>query len=568
MIFLSRRIAAVPLALSLVLGAMPALAEPTPSGAYLAARHASMSNDYDAARRYYVEALARDRDNTTLMENALVAFVGMGDVERSLPIARRLEGLDSSSQLAGLVMLTDRIAKGEFAEVVEAFDSGAEYSPLVDGLVHGWALLGAGRMSEATARFESVTEARGMEAFGFYHKALALAAVGDFEGADAALTDEEGNTRRISRSALIAHAQILAQLERGADAVALLDQALRLGTDPEIAALRERIAAGAPVAYDFLTTPQQGVAEVYFSLASAVRGDASGAHTLLYARLAQHLRPDGVEILLLVAELLESLGQHDLAVAAYRKVPQNHPAFYSAEIGRADALNRSGKPDAAIEVLSNLAKINADNPAVHIALGDALRREERFAEAARVYDDAIATLPEPPQANHWFVYYSRGISNERADDWDAAEADFRKALELSPDQPLVLNYLGYSMVEKRENLDEAQEMIEKAVAARPEDGYITDSLGWVRYRLGKFQEAVEPMERAVELEPVDPVVNDHLGDVYWMVGRKMEARFQWKRALSFDPEEKEAKRIRRKLEVGLDAVLKEEGERSVSQNGD
>ena len=164
------------------------------------------------------------------------------------------------------------------------------------------------------------------------------------------------------------------------------------------------------------------------------------------------------------------------------------------------------------------------------------------------------------QPNHWFLYYARGITLEREGKWDAAEADFRFALKLSPDQPLVLNYLGYGMVEKNINLEEAQQMIETAVAKQPNDGYITDSLGWVLYRVGKFAEAVSPLEKAIELMPVDPIINDHLGDAYWMVGRKLEAAFQWRRALSFEPEEADAARIRLKLEIGLDAVMNSETE--------
>ena len=175
---------------------------------------------------------------------------------------------------------------------------------------------------------------------------------------------------------------------------------------------------------------------------------------------------------------------------------------------------------------------------------------------------AVALFEEDAEAQ-WLVYFSRGITHEREDRWPEAEADFRKALELRPDQPQVLNYLGYSMVEMQENLDEALDMIERAVAAQPDSGYIVDSLGWVLYRLGRYDEALVQMERAVELLPVDPVVNDHLGDVYWAVGRKREAEFQWHRALSFielgESNDAEPDRIRRKLEIGLDAVLAEEG---------
>ena len=158
--------------------------------------------------------------------------------------------------------------------------------------------------------------------------------------------------------------------------------------------------------------------------------------------------------------------------------------------------------------------------------------------------------------------------HERRGDWDQAEADFRNALKLNPDQPLVLNYLGYSLVEFGLKLPEAQAMIERAVASRPNDGYITDSLGWVLYRLGKFDEAVDPMERAVQLVSNDPIINDHLGDVYWMVGRKREAEFQWRRALSFKPEEKDAERIRLKLDLGLDTALKKANATEVATGND
>ncbi|MCB1328433.1 MAG: tetratricopeptide repeat protein, partial [Maritimibacter sp.] len=168
------------------------------------------------------------------------------------------------------------------------------------------------------------------------------------------------------------------------------------------------------------------------------------------------------------------------------------------------------------------------------------------------------------QPSQWRVYFARGITYERRGDWAAAEADFRKALALSPEQPSVLNYLGYSLVERRENFDEALDMIKRAVGARPYDGYIRDSLGWVYYRLARYEDAVAEMERAVELLPLEPVLNDHLGDTFWAVGRLREARFQWRRALSFitddtDLDELNPDRIRRKLEVGLDVVLDEEG---------
>ena len=358
---------------------------------------------------------------------------------------------------------------------------------------------------------------------------------------------------------MIAHAQVLSQLGRNEAALELMEKAFTRDLDPELAAIRDRLEAGETLPFTVIRSADDGLAEVFLSVAGALKGETTDSYTLLYSRASEHLRPDdNTEALLLSAELLDQMEQYELATRTYDRVKQDDPAFHAAEMGRAEALRRSGKVEAATEVLRQLAKSRPEILGVHIALGDILRGQEAWAASEAAYDKAIA-LFESDLETHWVVYYARGITRERLKTWDAAESDFRKALELRPNQPQVLNYLGYSYVEMGENLDEALDMIERAVAERPDSGHITDSLGWVLYRLGRYEEAVGHMERATELLPVDPIVNDHLGDVYWAVGRQLEARFQWKRALSFDPEEEDAARIRRKLELGLDAVLAEEG---------
>jgi len=530
------------------------------AGAYLAARQADQRADFPASVRYFTQALAADNQSMPLMEALLVAHISQGTPAEAVPVARLLAERKPASQIANMVLLSQAAAGEDYATVLEAVEADHGIGPLVDGLMAAWAELGEGRRDEAIARFDEIAVKPGLQAFGLYHKALALTVAGDDEAAARVFAGEEGGALPPTRRGIIAYTEVLSRIDRQEDAVKLIDDVFGAGLDPELNDLRARLEAGEALPNAAVRSVSDGMSEVFFSVASALDGESNDAYTLLYSRIAQSLRADHSDAHILTASLLERMGQFDLAIAALGRVTRDDPAFYAAEVGRAEALRRAGRDDAALEVMSQLARSHGDIPEVHITLGDMYRSGERYDAAIDAYTSALGAYSgeEPGQ---WVVYFARGICHERLKQWDTAEADFRKALELEPDQPQVLNYLGYSYLEMNTNLDEALGMIETAVAKRPDDGYITDSLGWGLYMVGRYDEAVVQMERAVELMAVDPIVNDHLGDVYWAVGREREARFQWRRAMSFDPEPEEAERIRRKLEVGLDKVLAEEGAR-------
>lgn len=565
-IFPIRRTAAAVLALSLAIAPVtfsgPAQAEGN-VGAYLAGRQALFDSKYDKAAAYYTRALAGDSANPVLLENLTLSLLALGAVDRALPVAQQMEALGLRSQIAHMVALAGLIQDEDYQKILERDPDVNGVSPLVDGLAKGWALMGQGAVDEALKEFDLVGEGKGLRGFALYHKALARAMVGDHEGAEAMFAADDGKLTLMSRRAAMARAQSLSQMGRNSDALELLADVFGANFDPGLTDMADRLAAGETLPFTVTPTVRDGMAEVFFTIGSVLNGEAADDYALIYARTAVALRPDHIDGVLLSAALLDNLGQYELSDATYKLVPRSHPDYHAAELGRAEALRRAAKPDAAIEVLEQLARDFPTLPTVHSALGDLQRQEENYAKAAAAYDKALE-FSETDSGSRWFLLYARGISNERLKDWSQAEKDFRAALDLNPNQPQVLNYLGYSMVEKRINLDEALGMIERAVSARPDSGYIVDSLGWVLYRLGRYGEAVEHMERAVELMPVDPIVNDHLGDVYWAVGRLREAEFQWSRALSFiKPDENNAEadpdRIRRKLEVGLDKVLAEEG---------
>ncbi len=548
-------------AVAVALGS-PLAAEDGDAGAYLAARVAESENDFRAAAGWYGKAILSDTANARLLEGAILAELGIGDMALAIEGAKQLKKLGGEpSQLGDFALLADEAQREDYAALLASASAGRDVGELVNALVTAWAKVGEGKMSEALAEFDELTKSKGLEAFGYFHKALALASVGDFEGADEILSGRAAGPIFVMRRGVFAHVQILSQLERNADALALLDRSFGTEPDPVVDALRLRLQAGEPLPFDTIRTARDGIAEVFFSVAAALNGEADPVYTLLHLRVAEYLRPDHADVVLLTADTLETLGQHQLAVETYATFPPDDPAYVSAEIGRAGALRSDGQVDAAIQAMQALARAHPDLFSVQFALGDMLRLEERFDEAEVAYTAAI-NLQTKITEEDWVLFFYRGISHEQSKDWAAAEADFRQSLTLNPDQPQVLNYLGYGLVDRGESLDEALGMIEKAVAADPEQGYIIDSLAWAYFRLGRYEDALRPMEKASVLEPVDPIVTDHLGDVYWMVGRKLEARFQWRRALSFEPTETDATRILRKLEVGLDEVMAEEAKAS------
>lgn len=558
----SIRKAALGAVVAAMMAPLPVLAD-SGAGAYLAGRHAVYSSDFTEAATYYARALLKDANNPDLMENLTTAQLALGQVDRALPVARLMEEQGLRSQVAHMIVTAGLITEDDFAGLLARDREATGIGPLVDGLIAGWAHLGAGSVSKALEQFDTVAEQSGLRGFALYHKALALASVGDLEAAEALYNDPQAGRALMTRRGALARAQILSQLGRNDDALEMLVGAFGARVDPGLTDMADRLAAGETLDFTYVTQPRDGMAEVFFSVGAALNGEAADDYALIYARMASFLRPDHIDAILLSAQLLDDLGQYELAVQSYKQVPQSSPDHHAAELGRAEALRRAAKPDAAIEVLEQLALDHPTLPLVHSSLGDLFRQQEGYAAAILAYDRALE-FTEEGAPSQWFLLYARGISHERQGAWPEAEADFRKALELNPEQPQVLNYLGYSLVEKQEKLDEALDMIQRAVASRPDSGYIVDSLGWVLYRLGRYSEAVGHMETAVELMPVDPVVNDHLGDVYWAVGRLREAEFQWKRALSFiEPDDTDGEadpvRIRRKLEIGLDAVLAEEG---------
>ncbi|MEZ7813258.1 MAG: Flp pilus assembly protein TadD [Paracoccaceae bacterium] len=527
------------------------------AGSYLAARYAEKENDFRAAGAWYARALLKDQDNSYLMESNLLALISMGNFDLATQKASYFVDNKISSQGAVLMHLAALAKAQDFDGILALQRQGVSANPLIDQLLKAWSQLGNGESGFAMQSFDDLAKIPKFVGIAMYHKALALSYVGDFETAAATITNlTTGQVQ--GRAAVVAYVHILSQLDRNRDALALINHNFSSNQDPFMDQLRAKLQAGRVLPFTLVTSATQGIAEVFSTLAYAVNIEAEDAITLLYARLATYLSPKNVQAQLTVAHLLDKLGQYDLAYEAYRSISPDNPIYYQAEIGRANSLKLAGKEDAALEVMRALARSDSEVTLVHLTLAEMLRVEKHYEQAISAYDVAETTITALNSRN-WALYYGRGMSHDLFGNWDEAEQDFRRALEFVPDQPQVLNYLGYSYIDRNENLIQALSMIERAVTQQPDSGYIVDSLAWGLYRLGRYDEALPQMERASLLEPVDPLVTDHLGDIYWAVGRKLEAEFQWRRALSFGPVEIDATRIRQKIELGLDIVLVNEG---------
>ncbi|ESX83150.1 MULTISPECIES: tetratricopeptide repeat protein [unclassified Mesorhizobium] len=531
------------------------------SGAYLAARIAEGDNDLDSAVSYYKQALAFDPNDTGLQQSLMLSLIAQGRFDESLVYADKLKAVPDVERFSRLALAIDSFHKKDFskAEYWLKLSLESDLDRLISGVMTGWAKQGAGDAGEAMA---SIDKLQGPDWFGLFksfHRALIADASGLPDRADALYTATLQDTaaggaapETWMRNAQ-AYASFLARKGDKAKALSVLDQAETFAPGKvEIAALRDKINKGERI-QPFAAGPSDGASEILLDLATALNRGGGEPFVRLYLQYALALRPDNDAALVQLAAVAEQLKDGEGAIALYRRIPAGSPLKELSDLQLGLNLADLDRNDEAITHLKAIVDAHPDDMRAYLALGGVYSSKEDFRSAANLYDKAVEVLKTPTAVN-WNIFYQRGIAYERLKEWPKAEPNFRKALELYPDQPQVLNYLGYSWVDKDMNLKEGLAMIQKAVDLRPSDGYIVDSLGWAYYRLGQFDDAVREMERAVSLKPEDPVLNDHLGDAYWRVGRKLEATFQWNQARDLKPDPDVLAALQQKLMKGLPPI--------------
>ncbi|QYO77588.1 tetratricopeptide repeat protein [Devosia salina] len=526
------------------------LFRPSATGAYMAGQQALKDLRTDEAARYFSDAAQADWDNPILIERAFVALATDGQIGKAASTARRMLELDSRNELAELVVATEALKERRYGAAIRQLGeiSQDSFSGITAGILRAWALVGDNRGDEAQALMEQLG-ANGLEDFLVFHRALMAEAAGNTDLALELAARAFEAEPYVARMAEV-YARMLAndgQFDAARDVLETFEaEGL---SHPIIQVVREAVEAGRRPGV-FAANVQIGAAEMFHGIGVALSRDGSSDLALVFLRLGVYLDPGADVIAMSLGELLDNAGQHEAANGIYDAIPVNSALKPMAVVRIAQNLDATGDRAEAIRRLRNIVATRPDDLDAVSVLGDLLRYDEDYLGAADAYGKALEISGGESPAD-WRFYYVRGIAYERAKEWPKAEADFLKALKLNPDQPQVLNYLGYSWIDQDMHLEEALGMIEKAVEAQPQDGYIIDSLGWAFYKLGRMEEAVETLERAVMLLPNDPEINDHLGDAYWKAGRKLEARFQWNIARSVDTDGNVAERVAPKLAEGL-----------------
>ncbi len=524
----------------------------TLSGNYLAGRHAQARRDLSAAADFLGAALKQTPDAQDLLRRTFILLTVEGRITEAEALARRLVEANAKMTIAHLVLAATDIKQGRFAAAQKRLKKMPEKSigGFVAPVLRAWSLTGMKKSKAALKLLAAEPKDKAATVLHLMHQALINEMLGRNDLAEkhylAVNKDQNGQALRV--------VQLLGELyERTArpeKARTLYENYLKDKPGSQLLDVAlKRLKAGRPPALKVFSV-SAGAAEAFFGIASSLRRQNAPETALALGRLALYLKPNFPVMQILMGDILEAANRLEPALEVYSSISPTSAFSWPARLRAASLLNRLDRTDEAVDHLNRMAKDQADDPGPLISLGDILRGRERFEEAVVAYDQAfkrIQTLEE----RHWTLLYTRAIALERSKQWPRAEADFLSALKFKPEQPYVLNYLGYSWIDKGIYLDRAQKMIGKAASLRPNDGFIIDSLGWGYYRLGDFEKAVPELERAVELRPQDPIINDHLGDAYWRVGRRREAVFQWKRSLSLDPEEDTAAKINRKLKVGL-----------------
>ncbi len=525
-------------------------------GPYVAGRVAHLRKDFNAAANFYMEALKTDPNNRELLINVYLILTSQGRIAEAAKYAQQAIDLGDKNSFAKIIVAANQIKLKQYSQAQKTLNSadGAIYKEFINPLLSAWAYVGEGNKKKALSALDIIKKEPSLRALYFFHAGMINEY---FNDNDAAQKDYEVIVKEESLEMSFRALQVICNFYiytgQKDKALALIN---KYTDDKTLADMMKRLKN--KIAYSSqkntskaINSADVGVAEAFFNIAATLRQGAGGidlAH--MFISLALYENPNYDLARLLLADVLENREMFAEANVQYDLIDKNSEAYYTAQLRKANNLVALNDYSSA-ELLMRSLTLDSNNPQLYLDLGDVLRINGNQKEAIKYYSEAIKNLPKISN-NHWVLFYARGISYEQNEQWDLAEQDFLKALVLSQNHYMVLNYLGYSWLKQGKNTEQAFGLIVDAYNQAPQDGNIVDSLGWAFYRIGKYQQAVQYLEKASELEASNAVISDHLGDAYWMAGRKNEARFQWQHALSMKDTNNELDKnaIKAKLQTG------------------
>ncbi len=516
----------------------------SPYGMFLAGESALNSGKSEEAAKFFDQARVETGDQM-IAERAFTSALLAGDVQKASSLApTNDQATEVSKRLAKLVVAVEDMAEGRGKDakaILTDANIAFPHKPAA-ALLAPWAAALAGDTEGSLAR-PDVRGDRIVEYFGQLGQGALFERAKRFDEAETDFKAAASSTNP-TEMAILAYGGFLERRGRRVDALSLYAE--DLARNPEsiaVKAARARASAGKPAPAQ--PTIKEGAAAALLGPAATMIGAKQTQLGLAYLRLSLRLDPTRDEAWVMVGDLMQSSGDADSARVAYARPKPGSTEFSTAQSKLAWSYQSAEDKETALK-LARAAAATGDVDA-RITLADLLRVNEQFDESVKVMGAVIDERKTPD----WRLLYSRGVAYERLNQWPKAEADLQAALKLRPDEPELLNYLGYSWIDRGEHLKEAMAMVEKAVASDPRSGAMVDSLGWAYYRLGDYKQAVDKLEEAVELEAGDPEINNHLGDAYWKVGRRDEAQFQWRRVLTLKPDPKIKVSAETKLASGL-----------------
>ncbi|MBR2273786.1 MAG: tetratricopeptide repeat protein [Alphaproteobacteria bacterium] len=532
-------------------------AEESLYGNYLAGRVAHIRQEYDVASKYYVKTIERGFVNDDILNKTYIILASQGNIDEAVKYANMSRDKGDKNNFIDVINAVHLFKQNNYKDARKQLERINEktYKNLISPLFNAWSYVGENNYNKATNELQKISSAEEMKTVYNLHRGLVAEIFGyeqEAEGFYNKIINDK--TTDMSFRALQIISNFLVRQGQKEKALSLITKYYGSSNMKEmLSSLSDKIKSGDERTSAIVKTADIGVSEVFLEVALLFKAVPVGYdYAQMYMAISQYFNPNNDIAKIAMADICEERQMYNQANKYYDSISKKSEMYYPAQIKKANNLSNEKKYDAAVKVLKKLLRNNPNNFQILSNLGDILRMSNNQPDAIKYYKEALKSIFYESE-KHWPLYYALAVSYDRNNEWNKAEENLKKALDLSNRHPQVLNYLGYSWLKNNINVDKAASLILEAYEKEPNDGIIMDSLGWVYFKTGDYKNAISYLEKASELNPQNAIISDHLGDAYWLGGRKNEAIFLWKQSLhqKENQEELNPRVIKHKIQNGL-----------------